>query len=121
MQGVLSTLANVKSGAQFLVIMYGGFDPANPSLATSTAYLYHVYVDRQGDGLDFADDDLDGSLSLNTYDESVYGDINGDNVFDANYGVELIYEQNADAIELVGVLHGVVGNGLTSANFINAT
>ena len=120
-QGVLSTLANVQSGAQYLVIMYGGFDPANPSLATSTAYLYHVYVDRQGDGLDFADDDLDGSLTLNTYDESVYGDINGDNVFDANYGVELIYEQNADAIELVGVLHGVVGNGLTSANFINAT
>jgi len=33
----------------------------------------------------------------------------------------LIDEQNADAIELVGVLHGVVGNGLTSANFINAT
>jgi hypothetical protein len=117
----LATIDNVASGAEFIVVVYSG------DAADSNAFIYHVYSDRQGDGLDFASNDLDNSGGpLGFYDELTDGgDLNGDIQFPESlggsvnplYGTEQIDELNHDAIELIGILYGVGANTLTSQNF----
>ena len=115
MRSELATIDNVASGAEFLVVVYSGND------ADSNAYIYHVYSDRQGDGFDFADNDLDASGGpLSFYDEFAEGnDLNGDAALSSLYEAEFIDESSHDAIELVGIIYGIGSNTMTAQNFFS--